>query len=198
MDTAFKPTLRGSRKSIRDLFFAFVEAHPCRFKQNRYRWSDDELKDALTEFMQTLQSAGDRKNEPFTDEQIWTVGLLVFPNKGSYSEEEDWAACPPLFNALGKQGISKFRDLFGENTTKQVEEFLQSDLIQRIWPIIKENLTIEHCFDNLNKKVEGAPYAPKINPNFRLSYKKLATQMQDKFKLSMPSWYCKEFNLSEE
>ena len=198
MDTAYKPTLRGSRKSIRDLFFAFVDAHRARFRQNRYRWSPETLKEALTEFMKTLQSAGDRKNEPFTNEQIWTVGLLVFPNKGNYSKNEKKIACQPLFDALGKDGISRFRDLFGENTTKQVEEFFNSELIQRLWPTIEANLTMEHCFENLNKNVIGADYAPKINPNFRLSFYKLAIQMQEKFKLSMPSWYWQEFNLSEE
>ena len=116
--------------------------------------------------------------KPFTEEQIWTVGLLVFPNKGSYSVEDNWCDCQPLYDALGSQGIDRFRDVFGENKAWQVKEFFESDLIQKVWPIIGDNLKIEHCFENLNKKVEGRDYSPKINPKFRSSYAKLATQLQ--------------------
>ncbi len=151
MDTAYKPTLRGSRKSVKELFFAFVDRHQSRFSQNRYRWSDEKLKNALTSFMQEFKTAEGESMGPFTEQEIWTIGLLVFPNKGNYCKNK--IACKPLYESLKEDGIRRFRDLFGENTTSQVEEFFQSDLIQKIWPIIRENLRMDHCFENKNKGV---------------------------------------------
>ena len=129
--------------------------------------------------MQTLKTAGGKQIGPFSDEEIWTVGLLIFPNKGNYEEDEETIACEPLFQALGKEKISQFRDVFGENTSKQVKKFFESAIIQKLWPVIKENLKMEHLFQSKNK--EDSPYEPKINSNFRLSYSKLAIQMQEKF-----------------
>lgn len=78
-----------------------------------------------------------------------------------------------MFNALGEDGITKFRNVFRENTARQVEAFFGSVLIKRLWPLIKENLTMENCFENKNKDISGSAYEAKINPRFRLSYAKV-------------------------
>lgn len=99
MDTGFKPIVRGVRKAIKKSFYTFVKLNQYRFKQNRYRWTDEEYEAILRAYMLTLESPYLRTP---TNEAVWIVGLLVYPNKGIFKPK---IACEPLFHYLGEEGI---------------------------------------------------------------------------------------------
>jgi hypothetical protein len=67
------------------------------------------------------------------------MALFVFPNKGTYEKEiiinkkkiatEENIHCRPLYQALGKDVIDKFRDVFDENNASTVKTFFKSDIV---------------------------------------------------------------------
>jgi hypothetical protein len=56
-----------------------------------------------------------------TNETVWTVGLLVYPNKET--------SCKPLFQALGEKNIKLYKGVFLENNATSIESFFGSEII---------------------------------------------------------------------
>ncbi len=48
-----------------------------------------------------------------------------------------------VYEALGKEGLKLFKDIFRNNNRKVVDMFLSHDFIKLIWPVIIQDITYQ-------------------------------------------------------
>jgi hypothetical protein len=109
-----------------------------------------------------------------TEYEVAALLALFFPNKTESTKIGD---------ILGEEGIKLFKGTFKNNNKKSRKAFFKNDFIKKIWPVIKENMTIDDCFQG------GQP-----NEKIYSTYSKCEQELQE-YLLELPEWWGETFSL---